>query len=112
MGVDTRFKVWFGLTKDYNSDFVEGIFNEHYSDDDCPSILIEGYEASWMMFGVELFTTESMRWEAPVGFTYTDISYLFNQWDQYKKSFNEKFGPEWSYLVDGYPKIISFVHYS
>ena len=115
MGVDTRFITMFGVKIDWNDDFNDA-YEEAYAADDynganLPHVIMDGMMGEYMVLGVSLLETESMRWEAPTGFVEVDINDLDKDRKEYIEKFRETF-PSFAHLVDVPWKVISFVHYS
>jgi len=115
MGVDTYFMTMYGVKTDWYEDFSDA-YEEAYSADgyhgaNLPHVVQDGMMGEYMVFGVSLLETESMRWEAPSGFVEVDIGELDKDREAYIKHFTETF-PDFAHVVDKPWKVISFVHYS
>ena len=115
MGVDTYFMTMYGVKTDWTDEFSDA-YEDAYSDSDdngarLPHVVMDGMMGEYVVFGVSLLETESMRWEAPSGFVEVDINDLDKDREAYIKHFTETF-PAFAHLVDKPWKVISFVHYS
>lgn len=115
MGVDTYFMTMYGVKTDWSDEFSDAYEEAYSASDDngasLPYVVQDDMCGVYMVFGVSILETDSMRWEAPRGFVEVDINELDSDREAYIKHFTEIF-PDFTHLVDKPWKVITFVHYS
>jgi len=112
MGVDTTFYTVYGVKVPWDDTFSE-VYEEVYEDPDTPWILLDSMTGEYMIFGVLLFNSGSMRWGFE-GDQSMEISLdnLDRIAQVYCRNFAQCF-PKFEHLVKQEDfKLMSVVHYS
>lgn len=109
MGVSTEAFTFYGVKLDWNDEFAEA-YDDYY--DALESVVIlDGMGGDYIVIGAKLFESGDSRWDAMSGFGIIDVNSL----DAEKKAATDLFlehMPEFSSLIEGEWKLMTFIHYS
>lgn len=112
MGVSTNWYTLIGVKHNFDDKFTEA-WDNVYSDEDTPYVLIDCMSGEYMIFGEVLFDSGDYRYGFEDGDSYKEYSLeeISEKEKNYKESFVRKF-PEFAHLVNVQFKVISVAHYS
>jgi hypothetical protein len=109
MGVDTTYYLVYGIRLDYeaNKKFNDRLHEDDNPNDDQHFAIVDGMNGEYIVLGVVIDTKDRYS----DNFTEIDVSQLDNQREEYSQEFEKTF-PDFTHLIQGEWKILSFVHFS
>ena len=110
MGISTHVYTVYGVNLPYDDNFTD-FFYEGDACEKIEGVITDGMGGEYMVLGAILFDSGDARWEPLEGFEEIDISSLDAKWSDFSAKFSDV-AVEWGHLLNGKPKLMTFVHYS
>ena len=110
MGININVYTYFGVKIDWNDEFLEA-YEEVYSDNDTPNVLVDDMCGEFIVLGIRLYDSGDFRYCEDMGnddFKPFKIGDLWKKEIEYREAFGRKF-PQFVELINQPFEIFSFL---